>query len=271
MLTRRAFSIALTAAAAPAATGGLRIGCHMNAYKDPSDLAELERLIVRIRDAGYAGFETNVRNVRWDADACRAALRRGGIAFIGPHTNMNLGLAGLREAAARTAALGGERIVVSGAQAGLDGAGLREKAAFLNEAGEQCRRHGLLLSYHNHKWEFESGAAEMEGLIRLTRPEFVSFLMDVGHAHLAGADPARFLHRHAGRIDSIHLRAVDQAGGRLPLGQGAPSLAKLAAQIRELNWTGWLINEPELRTADTAAADAWIRDGREAIRKAFSV
>lgn len=270
MLTRRAFSIALTAAA-PAATGRLRVGCQMNAYKDPADLAELEGLIVRIRDAGYAGFETNVRNVRWDVEACRAAIRRGGIAFIGPHTNMNLGLAGLREAAARTAALGGERIVVSGAQAELDDAKLKDKAAFLNEAGEYCRRRHLVLIYHNHKWEFDSGAAEMEGLIRHTRPEFVSFLMDVGHAHLAGVDPARFLRRHPGRIDSIHLRAVDQAGGRLPLGEGAPSLDTLAEEIRKLNWTGWLINEPELRTADTAAADAWIRGGREAIRKAFSI
>lgn len=270
MMTRRSFGFTLAAASVPAAPGRVRIGCQMNAFKDPANTAELERLIGRIKAAGYAGFETNVRNVRWDLEECRAAIRRGGITYIGPHTNMNLGVAGLREAADRTAALGGERVVVSGGAGPPGEARWRAKAALLNEVGEHCRARGVVLIYHNHRWEFESDAAEMESLIRDTKPGLVSFLMDAGHAHLAGVEPSQFLRKHPSRIDSIHLRSVDAAGKRLPLGQGAPDLKLLAAEIRRLKWTGWLINEPELRTADTAAAEARIKADRSHIRKVFS-
>ena len=269
-MTRRSFGLTLAAASVPAASGRLRIGCQMNAFKDPASAAELERLIERIRAAGYSGFETNVRNLRWDLEECRTAIRRGGITYIGPHTNMNLGVAGLREAAGRTAALGGERVVVSGSGGTKGAAGWKAKAALLNEVGEHCRARGLVLIYHNHKWEFESNAAEMESLIRDTKPGLVSFLMDAGHAYLAGVEPSQFLGRHPSRIDSIHLRSVDGAGKRLPLGQGAPDLKLLAAAIRRLQWSGWLINEPELRTADTAAAEAQIHAERRYLRKVFS-
>jgi len=111
----------------------------------------------------------------------------------------------------------------------------------------------------------------MEALIRHTKPGLVSFLLDAGHAYLAGVEPSPFLRKHAERVDSIHLRSVDAAGRRLPLGEGAPDLSLLAAEIRKLGWAGWLINEPELRTSDTEAALAQIKADREYIRAVLSI
>jgi sugar phosphate isomerase/epimerase len=84
-------------------------------------------------------------------------------------------------------------------------------------------------------------------------------------------EPAQFLAKHSARIDAIHLRSVDPDGKRLPLGKGKPDLGQLASEIRRLGWAGWLINEPELRTSETALAAAQIQADREYIRAVFSV
>ena len=278
MLSRRAFIGTLAAAPLAAQKGGPAnpVGCQTNAFKDPTDLPGLLKLLEIIKSAGYAGFETNVRNTML-GDAPAAGVRQQwggtGLRFIGPHVNLRQGVEALRPAIERTAALGGEKLVTSGAALVKEGqiseAEVKAKAAQLSQLGNLCRQHGVALTYHNHKGEFLLEAAEMEGLIRQTDPEVVSFMMDSGHVHLAGMKPGAFLRKHGRRIDCIHIRNVGPDEKRVRLGTGLPDLGELAAAIRDTQWRGWLINEPELRTADTALATASIKSDRAYMKQIF--
>jgi inosose dehydratase len=72
-------------------------------------------------------------------------------------------------------------------------------------------------------------------------PALVWFLLDAGHAYRTGLDFPALVRRHSERLTAIHFREYrDQV--QVPLGQGTLPLAKIAAVLKEENWTGWEMN-----------------------------
>ena len=78
----------------------------------------------------------------------------------------------------------------------------------LNAAGEQCRKAGIQLCYHNHAFEFADfdGQTAYDILIDRLDPELVPFELDVFWASLAGVDPVALMRRLDGRIHLLHLK-----------------------------------------------------------------
>lgn len=265
----------LSGARAQAATRTPRVGCQANGFPlKPGDFPALLEALKKMQELNYTGFECNVRFVESEFGKVAAARQRiadTGVEFIGAHLSMQLAkpdvfprwIEGL-------AALGASHIVMSGTGLAANGVftadALQRKADALNTLGETCRKGGLRLAYHNHNPEFARDNAEVNALAESTDPERVHFLMDAGHAKLGGGDPAKFMRQHAPRIVGCHLKTYRELV-QVPLGEGDWDFVDLAAAIKAVNWSGWLITEEGggPKPGNTAA----LAPDRAYIRKVF--
>jgi sugar phosphate isomerase/epimerase len=273
----------LSALPLSAAAAAPRIGCQTNAWPlKPGDFTMFLGVLGELKSLGFEGFETSFRNVEAqyaDAAAARARIAQSGVAFFGVHIFLNAydprtriaPMDLVRATADGAAALGAERVIVSGAGLVKDGkveeADLAEKVGGLNAAAGYCRAKGLTFAYHNHGPEFAAGGAEISGLIERTDPALVMFLVDCGWAYRAGVDLAAFFTEHRARIAGLHLRDF-KGEQQVPLGQGDVNWAPLAAAVRMAGWDGWVLAEEERadgsKPGATAAAPA-----RDTLRKLF--
>ena len=120
-----------------------------------------------------------------------------------------------------------------------DAAGFKAFGETLNKAGEQIRKAGLQLCYHNHAFEFTplpDGRRALDVMLAAADPELVKLELDVFWVSVAGADPVALIkqdpgtHRPGapegqdeGRADfpdrgraTGHLRRGGQRRARLP-------------------------------------------------------
>lgn len=275
-----AAAIAARGFAAPAAPGKVRVGCQANGFPlKQGDFPGLLAALRRMKELGYAGFECNLRFVQGEFGRVEEAAKQiagTGVEFIGPHLNMQLGqkpeFAGWVESVKK---LGASYIVMSGAGGGPKDAPLpddvvKKKADVLSAIGKVCSDGGLVLAYHNHNPEFAFHNAEINGLAEFGDPKHLHFLIDAGHAHLGGGDPAAFLRKHPGRIIGFHVKTFK--GGeknQVPLGQGDWGFEDLAAAIQDTGWSGWIESEEGggVKPGNTAG----VVTDRDYFRKVFGV
>ncbi|GIP35324.1 myo-inosose-2 dehydratase [Paenibacillus sp. J2TS4] len=90
----------------------------------------------------------------------------------------------------------------------LDEAGWKSLAEGLNAAGAIASEYGMKLTYHHHGGTVVERPEEIDRLMEMTDPEFVSLLYDTGHAYFGGADPLALLRKHYDRIAYVHLKDV---------------------------------------------------------------
>jgi sugar phosphate isomerase/epimerase len=78
----------------------------------------------------------------------------------------------------------------------------------LNRSGEELRRRGKLLTYHNHALEFRrlGGKAILDWLFERTDPVLVHAELDTYWVQLGGGDPAGYCARLSGRLPLLHLK-----------------------------------------------------------------
>ncbi len=91
---------------------------------------------------------------------------------------------------------------------------IKSLANKLNKAGEQSKKLGIQLCYHNHAFEFQpmNGTMPLQILLNETEKNLVSLELDVFWASVAGHDPVQVIQHHSGRIALVHLKdkAKDQ-------------------------------------------------------------
>ncbi|MHB1701957.1 MAG: sugar phosphate isomerase/epimerase family protein [Acidobacteriaceae bacterium] len=220
----------------------LKFGVQLNAFPiDPARLQTFMDTLGQIKEIGYRGFESGIRNVSSQFAApqsVRRFIEETGLVFFGSHVflpdamydpSTRIAPAAVYEpVAGGGAALGARHLILSGAPA--DSADqLKRKIGVLNAAASFAKSVGIAAAYHNHSAEFESKIGEIEALYAQTDPA-LSFVLDAGHVYRGGSDVSAFLRTHASRIVGIHLR--DYKNGRLvSLGQGTFPLAAVAATI----------------------------------------
>ena len=79
----------------------------------------------------------------------------------------------------------------------------------LNRAGEQCRKAGLTLYYHNHAWEFEGEPGKRPiDLLMARLGKDVMFEVDIFWSTVGGQNPAKLLDSLHGRVLSLHLKDI---------------------------------------------------------------
>ena len=118
-------------------------------------------------------------------------------------------------------------------RADLPAEGYRGIAAYLNRAGERCRRGGLVLAYHNHPVELSFVEGRRTGydlLLEGTDPALVSFEIDLAWTVAGGADPRAFFAKHPGRFPLWHAKDVNERGEDLDLGHGVVDFGALLAE-----------------------------------------
>lgn len=256
----------------------MQVGCQANAWPlEEGNFDQLLGVLREMRELGYRGFECNVRFVRGQfgsAASARKAIEATGVHFLGAHMSMEQ-FAGEAFAATASgvAALGGDRIVMSGRALAKDGqfteAAAQQKAARLTELGGIARKNGCRIAYHNHNDEFANRNAEMDALARLIPAGDMDFLVDAGHGYLGGGDPAKFAAENAKRIYGFHIKTFRGPKEQVPLGSGDFGFEALASSVKKAGWSGWLIVEEGggTRRGNTAA----VRGDREYIRRVFGV
>lgn len=77
-----------------------------------------------------------------------------------------------------------------------------------NKVGEQVKKAGLQLGYHNHNFEFKpyGGTTGYDEFIRLTDPNLVKLELDCGWMTVAGHDPVAYLTKFPDRYRLLHVK-----------------------------------------------------------------
>jgi sugar phosphate isomerase/epimerase len=122
-------------------------------------------------------------------------------------------------------------------------------AEHFNKIGEQVKKAGLQLGYHNHNFEFKSygSITGYDEFIRLTDPDLVKLELDCGWMTVAGHDPIAYLGRYSDRYRTLHIKDFQKGfaptttlmdrGPHAPvpteLGKGAIDYRKILATARK--------------------------------------
>lgn len=77
-----------------------------------------------------------------------------------------------------------------------------------NKAGKILKDNGLTLCYHAHGYEFQpyENGTLLDYIITSTRPEYVSFEMDIFWIQFGGGDPVALLKKYGDRWKLMHLK-----------------------------------------------------------------
>jgi sugar phosphate isomerase/epimerase len=77
-----------------------------------------------------------------------------------------------------------------------------------NKVGEQVKKAGLQLAYHNHNFEWKSfgGVTGYDEFVRLTDAGLVKLELDCGWATVAGQDPVAYLTKYPERYSLLHIK-----------------------------------------------------------------
>ena len=139
----------------------------------------------------------------------------------------------------------------------------------LSEVADYMLSRGVRMAYHHHMGTVVETESEIDQLMAVS-DDSVSLLLDTGHLSFAGGDPVAVARRHGPRIVHVHckdvraavldwakgadvgfLQAVLEGVFTVP-GDGSIDFASLVAQLKQLDYSGWLVVEAE---QDPAKAD----------------
>jgi sugar phosphate isomerase/epimerase len=98
---------------------------------------------------------------------------------------------------------------VAPAERPTDRAGFERLSAQIARAGDEAKRAGLQLCYHNHAFEFgrdRDGTRWIDVMMQRTDPALVKLEMDVFWVSVTGADPLALIAQYGGRTALMHLK-----------------------------------------------------------------
>jgi sugar phosphate isomerase/epimerase len=113
----------------------------------------------------------------------------------------------------------------------------REAIDVFNNAGKKFKEAGITFTYHCHGFEFhpfENGTL-FDLMVRETKPEFVSFEIDVFWAQQGGADPAKLIEKYPTRFKLMHVKDL-RKGAAINLTGGAPDEDSVAVGQGQVDW-----------------------------------
>jgi len=114
----------------------------------------------------------------------------------------------------------------------------RRWADRLNTAGEEVRRAGLWLGFHNEPWDHKAmdGQVPYDVLVERTDPTRVRLQLDTGNAAIGGSDPLAYMDRYRDRYWLFHIKDAPQLGADhdVELGKGVVDFRQLLARAGSL-------------------------------------
>ncbi len=114
-------------------------------------------------------------------------------------------------------------------------------AAKFNEWGAACKKEGLRFGYHPHGLEFRptaagNGETVFDILMRETKPDLVTFEMDVYWAYYAGQDPVKLLEKFPNRWSMLHVKDMLKGLATGVHTGGTPPTGKVTVGLGQIDW-----------------------------------
>jgi len=144
-------------------------------------------------------------------------------------------------------------------------ADMKKGVEVFNEAGKTLKENGLTLSYHAHGYEFreykEGKGTLFEYMMDNTKPEYVTFQMDVFWIKNPGQDPVALLKKYPTRWKSLHLKdrkigTPNNLNGRqdketnVVLGTGDVGIAEIMKTAKQLGIKHYFIEDESSRALE---------------------
>jgi sugar phosphate isomerase/epimerase len=207
----------------------------------------------KVKALGFTDVET-ANTYGLGAEKLKALLNERGLRAISGHFQYEPLTKDLAGAVQEAKTLGLKFAVcpwIPHEEAGFTEADANRAAADFNKIGEAFKKEGITFAYHCHGYEFrpvkEGGSDTLfDVLVRETKPEFVSFEMDVFWVVHPGQEPAKLLAKYPNRWALMHLKDIRKGAQTgvftghapltddVPLGTGQvnwPAVLKEAAKI----------------------------------------
>ena len=126
------------------------------------------------------------------------------------------------------------------------------------------RETGLRTVFHHHIGTWVETPEETAKLLSRTDPEVLGLVFDTGHYRFSGGDPLAGLQRHADRIWHVHFKDHEpnvaaqsrregwngiqsvEHGVFCELGQGDIDFPAILAQLKKLDYEGWIVVEQDV-------------------------
>lgn len=138
-------------------------------------------------------------------------------------------------------------------------------AGGLNHLGKIAYDNGMKMVYHHHMTTTVQKTGEINRLMEMTDPKYVSLIYDTGHLTFSGEDPVEILRAHHDRIAHVHLKNVRKEAMEkcyreeksflrsIPEGvftvpgdpEGCVDFPTIFRLLDEYQYKGWLIVEAE--------------------------
>jgi len=120
---------------------------------------------------------------------------------------------------------------------------LEVQAKYLNQLGAELQKLGLRFMVHHHTPELVDHAREWRYQLQYTDPKLVRCCVDVDWAVRGGEEPLAFVRETGERLLSLHLRNDYRGVWMEDFGNGDIDYSPIAAYLREINYTGYLVVE----------------------------
>jgi len=252
----------------------------------------LETCLAEAREAGFAGIELGNKFPR-DPTKLHPVLARHGLALISgwysgrlldrplaaeiaaiePHLELLAAMGcSVLVYAETTGGIAGDRARPLSQRPRLGDGDWRDFGARLTELGAHLASRGVRLAYHHHMGTVVETDAEIDQLMAASGDN-VGLLLDTGHLAFAGADPVAVARRHGARINHVHSKDVRAdvlshcladdtsfldavlAGVFTVTGDGAVDCPGVMAQLKAVDYRGWLVVEAEQDPAKAPPLD----------------
>ena len=100
---------------------------------------------------------------------------------------------------------------------------IKKSAEVLQRAGEQAKKAGVQLAYHNHATEFDAtdGIVSYDYFTSQISADILKMELDLGWVFKAGRNPVEIFKKNKGRFPLLHVKDMTAAGEIVPFGEGA--------------------------------------------------
>ena len=124
----------------------------------------------------------------------------------------------------------------------------QKSADMFNQAGEQCKKSGLMFGYHNHASEFDTvdGQVLYDVLLNRVHPDLVHMEMDLGWVIAAGKDPLAYFDKYPGRFPLWHLKDMNVAEKKsVEFGKGTVDVIGLFKHSKQAGMKYYFVEQEE--------------------------
>jgi sugar phosphate isomerase/epimerase len=117
----------------------------------------------------------------------------------------------------------------------------KKVADTLNKAGEESKKAGIRMAYHNHNFEFieTNGTSGFQQLMQDLDPALADIELDLCWAVSTGQDPVALFQKYPKRISMVHvkgLRKKPEQGASAPIPQVLPDVTEVGSDGDSIDW-----------------------------------